>query len=159
MTEEKNTNIPAVATEETKAAETKITDSSAKISVAKKTKKKKEVKQVARGNAYVQATYNNTIVSITDLNGNVLGWASAGMSGFKGPKKATPYAAGLVVKNLMDKIADYGVKEVSVFVKGIGGGREAAIRALHINGFFVSSITDVTPIPHNGCRPPKKRRV
>jgi small subunit ribosomal protein S11 len=88
-----------------------------------------------------------------------LGWSSAGVVGFKGPKKATPYAASLVTKDLMDKIANYGVKEVSVFIKGIGGGREGAIRALHTNGLNVVSINDVTPIPHNGCRPPKRRRV
>ena len=117
------------------------------------------MKQVARGHVYIQASYNNTIVTIADPNGNVLGWGSSGMAGFKGPKKATPYAASTVVKNLMDKVAPYGVKEVSVFIKGIGGGREAAIRALHSNGLNVISISDVTPIPHNGCRAPKRRRV
>lgn len=124
-----------------------------------KAKKKKVVRQVARGNAYIQATYNNTIITITDPNGNVLGWSSAGVAGFKGPKKATPYAASVVVKDLMTKLEDYGVKEVTVFIKGIGGGREGAIRALHTNGLNVVSISDVTPIPHNGCRPPKRRRV
>ncbi len=122
-------------------------------------RKKKVLKQVPRGNAYIQASYNNTIITITDPNGNALGWASAGMSGFKGPKKATPYAASMVVKTLMERIADYAVKEVNVFVKGIGAGREGAIRALHTNGLNVLSINDVTPIPHNGCRPPKRRRV
>ena len=122
-------------------------------------KKKKVVKQVPRGNAYVLASYNNTIITITDTNGNVLGWSSAGVTGFKGPKKATPYAASMVAKDLMEKIADYGVKEVSVFVKGIGGGRESAIRALHTSGLNVVCVTDVTPIPHNGCRAPKRRRV
>jgi small subunit ribosomal protein S11 len=121
--------------------------------------KKKAVRQVARGHAYIQASYNNTLVSIADPSGNVLAWASAGMAGFKGPKKATPYAASMVVKNVIDKVAPYGVKEVSVFVKGIGGGRESAIRALHNNGLNVVSVDDVTPIPHNGCRAPKKRRV
>ena len=122
-------------------------------------KKKKIVKQVSHGRAYIQAAFNNTIVSITDPNGDVLGWASAGMVGFKGPKKATPYAAGMVVKKVIDNIVDYGLKEVNVFVKGIGGGREGAIRALNLNGIQVLSIKDITPIPHNGCRPPKKRRV
>lgn len=117
------------------------------------------MKQVPRGNAYIQASYNNTIITITDPNGNTLGWASSGMAGFKGPKKATPYAATMVVKSLVDKIVGYGVKEVNVFVKGIGAGREGAIRALHSNGLNVLSINDVTPIPHNGCRPPKRRRV
>lgn len=128
-------------------------------SAAVKTKKKKILKQVPRGSAYILASYNNTIVTVTDPNGNTLGWASSGMAGFKGPKKATPYAATMVVKNLMDKIAGYGVKEVNVYIKGIGAGREGAIRALHSNGLNVLSINDVTPIPHNGCRPPKRRRV
>ncbi len=131
----------------------------AKGAVVAKPKKKKNVKAVPRGNAYVQATYNNTIITITDPNGAVLGWSSSGVTGFKGPKKATPYAASVVVKDLMDRIVDYGVKEVSVYVKGIGGGRESAIRALHSNGLNVLNITDMTPIPHNGCRPPKRRRV
>ena len=122
-------------------------------------KKKKAVKQVPRGNAYIQATYNNTLISVTDPNGAVLGWSSAGANGFKGPKKATPYAASVVVKALLTKIADYGLREVNVFIKGIGGGRESAIRAFHINGLNVLSIMDTTPIPHNGCRPPKRRRV
>jgi small subunit ribosomal protein S11 len=114
---------------------------------------------VPRGHAYIQATYNNTIITITDPNGAVLGWSSSGSTGFKGPKKATPYAASVVVKDLMNKVMDYGVKEVNVFIKGIGGGRESAIRALHSNGLNVLQITDLTPIPHNGCRPPKRRRV
>lgn len=124
-----------------------------------KPKKKKNVRQVPRANAYIQATYNNTILTIADPNGAVLGWSSSGSTGFKGPKKATPYAASVVVKDLMEKVADYGVKEVNVFIKGIGGGRESAIRALHANGLSVLQITDMTPIPHNGCRPPKRRRV
>lgn len=122
-------------------------------------KKKKVAKQVGHGRAYVQATFNNTIVSVTDQNGDVLGWASAGMVGFKGPKKATPYAAGQVVKKVLDTIETVGLKEVNVFVKGIGGGREGAIRAFNSNGIQVLSIKDITPIPHNGCRPPKRRRV
>lgn len=130
-----------------------------KNKVRAKSKKRKAVKQVSRGNAYIFASYNNTIITITDPNGNALGWASAGLCGFKGPKKATPYAATKVVQELMERISDYGVKEVSVFVKGIGAGRESAIRALNANGLNVVSINDVTPIPHNGCRPPKRRRV
>jgi small subunit ribosomal protein S11 len=126
---------------------------------APRQKSKKAVRQVPRGNAYILASYNNTIISMTDPAGNVLGWSSSGVSGFKGPKKATPYAASMVVKDLMNKVAGYGVKEVGVFVKGIGGGRESAIRALHANGLNILSITDTTPIPHNGCRPPKRRRV
>jgi len=128
---------------------------------AKKTtkKKKKMLRQVSSGRAYIQATFNNTIVTLADQNGDVLSWASAGMVGFKGPKKATPYAATMVVKKAVDSAAEYGLKEVNVFVKGIGGGREGAIRALNGNGLNVLSIKDVTPIPHNGCRPPKRRRV
>lgn len=122
-------------------------------------KKKKTVKSVPHAHVYVQATFNNTIVSITDQTGNVLGWSSAGAIGFKGPKKATPYAAGQVVKKVADAIEAFGVKEVNVFVKGIGGGREGAIRALNINGYTVLSIKDTTPLPHNGCRPPGRRRV
>ena len=125
----------------------------------KKNKKKKIIKPVPHGHVYIQATFNNTIVSVTDQTGNVLGWASAGLVGFKGPKKATPYAASQVVKRVAENIQLYGVKEVNVFVKGIGGGRESAIRALNGNGLTILSIKDVTPLPHNGCRPPKRRRV
>jgi small subunit ribosomal protein S11 len=124
-----------------------------------KGKKKKVVRQVVRGNAFIQASYNNTIVSITDPNGDVLGWSSSGKVGFKGPKKATPYASSVVVKDVVDKLGAYGLKDIHVFVKGIGGGREGAIRGLHLNGLNVLSINDVTPIPHNGCRAPRKRRV
>ena len=125
-----------------------------------KSKKKKAIKtNVGHGRAYIQATFNNTIVTVTDQNGDVLGWSSAGSVGFKGPKKATPYAAQQVVKSVAERVKDCGVKEVSIFVKGIGGGREGAIRAFHANGMQVLSIKDVTPIPHNGCRPPKRRRV
>lgn len=126
---------------------------------SKTTKKKKLNKQVPNGRAYVQATFNNTIVTLADQNGDVIGWASAGMIGFKGPKKATPYAAGQVVKKVVDATKQYGLKEVNVFVKGIGGGREGAIRGFNANGINVLSIKDITPIPHNGCRPPKRRRV
>ena len=131
----------------------------AKKATKAKSKKKKVVRQVSNGRAYIQATFNNTIVTITDQNGDVLGWASSGMVGFKGPKKATPYAAGQVVKKAVDQVKATGIREVNVFVKGVGGGREGAIRALHANGVQVLSIKDVTPIPHNGCRPPKRRRV
>ncbi len=122
-------------------------------------KKKKIIKQVGTGRAYIQATFNNTIISVTDQNGDVLGWSSAGMVGFKGPKKATPYAAGQVVKKVAENLEPYGIKEVVIFIKGIGGGREGAIRAFNANNIQVLSIKDVTPIPHNGCRPPKRRRV
>lgn len=122
-------------------------------------KKKKQLKKVSSGRAYVHASYNNTIVTLTDLNGNVLGWSSAGVVGFRGPKKATPYAASVIVKDVCDKVRDTGLREVSAFVKGIGSGREAAVRALHANGINVTLIKDMTPIPHNGCRPRKPRRV
>lgn len=127
--------------------------------VKKAKKKKKSIKHVSHGSAYIQATFNNTIVTVTDQNGDTLGWSSSGMCGFKGPKKATPYAAGQVVKRVTEQIKDCGLKEVNIFVKGIGGGRESAIRAFNINGIQVLSVKDVTPLPHNGCRPPKKRRV
>ena len=122
-------------------------------------KSKKMVKQVRTGNAYIQATYNNTLISFTDLNGNALGQSSAGACGFKGPKKSTPFAATVIVKQAADKIHATGLKDVNVFVKGVGAGREAAIRALNANGINVLSIRDVTPIPHNGCRRKKPRRV
>ncbi len=138
------------------AAETKKKVSS---KAAKSKRKAKAKTQISHGKAYVQATYNNTIVSLCDLNGNVLGWSSAGSSGFKGPKKATPYAASIVVKNALDKIADYGLKEVNLFITGVGQGREGAIRAFNTHGVNVLSIKDVTPIPHNGCRAPRPRRV
>lgn len=129
------------------------------MAVKKLKKKKKVIKQVSHGRAYIQATFNNTIVTVTDQNGDTLGWASAGMCGFKGPKKATPYAAGQVVKKLVDGIVACNVREVSVFINGIGGGREAAIRAFNTNGIQVLSVKDTTALPHNGCRPPKRRRV
>ena len=121
--------------------------------------KKRTAKTVSSGRAYIQATYNNTIVTLTDQNGNVLGWSSAGVCGFHGPKKSTPYAASVIVKDVCEKVSDTGLKEVMVFVRGIGSGREGAVRALHANGLIVSSIKDVTPIPHNGCRAPKPRRI
>lgn len=126
----------------------------------KQVKTKKKVKKtIKKGQAHIQATYNNTIISLTDPQGNVLGWSSAGLNGFKGAKKATPYAAGIVVRVAAEKVKDYGLNEVEVFVRGVGAGREAAIRALHANGLAIISIKDMTPIPHNGCRPKKPRRV
>lgn len=122
-------------------------------------RKKKAVREVSVGRAYIQATYNNTMVTITDLAGNTLAWSSAGLKGFKGPKKATPYAASVIVRDVAEKIQPYKVKEVSVFVKGIGAGRDSAIRSLYANNLNVTSIKDITPIPHNGCRPPKVRRI
>lgn len=124
-----------------------------------KSKKKKVVKSVSQGNAYIQATFNNTIVTLTDLNGNTLAWSSAGNCGFKGPKKATPYAAGMIVKAAADRVKEIGLKEINVFVRGVGAGRDSAVRALNANGFQVLSVKDLTPLPHNGCRARKPRRV
>jgi small subunit ribosomal protein S11 len=120
---------------------------------------KKDKKNVPYGRAYIYATFNNTIVSITDQQGNVLSWASAGTSGFKGSRKSTPYAAQLAAQNAARTAQEHGVREVDVYVKGPGPGREAAIRSLQAADMKVRAITDRTPIPHNGCRPPKKRRV
>ncbi len=120
---------------------------------------KKEKKNVPYGRAYIYATFNNTIISITDQQGNVISWASAGTSGFKGSRKSTPYAAQLAAQNAARTAQEHGVRELDVFVKGPGPGREAAIRSLQAADMTLRSITDKTPIPHNGCRPPKKRRV
>ncbi|MCL2295189.1 MAG: 30S ribosomal protein S11 [Spirochaetes bacterium] len=122
-------------------------------------KKKKEKKSVFSGNVYIQATFNNTIVTITDLNGNAISWASAGGLAFKGAKKSTPYAAQTTAEAAIKKAMDIGLREVNVFVKGPGVGRESAIRSIGVLGVKVMSIKDVTPIPHNGCRPKKTRRV
>lgn len=121
--------------------------------------KKKVLRTVAVGRAYVQASYNNTMITITDPQGNALAWSSAGRMGFAGPKKSTPYAASLVVKDVVDRVRPMGLREVSVLVKGVGSGRESAIRALHANGVLVTTIRDVTPIPHNGPRAPRPRRL
>ena len=112
-----------------------------------------------RGRAYVKATFNNTLVTISDPNGNVLSWSTAGASNFKGSRKSTPYAAQVTAETAARKAMEHGVRQVEVYVRGPGSGREAAIRALQTAGLQVVSITDVTPIPHNGCRPPKRRRV
>jgi small subunit ribosomal protein S11 len=121
--------------------------------------KRKTKKTVYEGNVYVQATFNNTIVTVTDLNGNAVSWASAGGLGFRGAKKSTPYAAQVTAETAAKKAIDLGLKEVHVYVKGPGVGRESAIRSLGTLGLLVRSIKDVTPIPHNGCRPKKTRRV
>ncbi len=125
-----------------------------------KKKKKKTAKRVKSGRACINATYNNTMVTLTDSKGDVISWASAGIAGFKGAKKATPYAAQIITKIAVQKAKEeYGLEEVSVFVSGVGTGRESAIRSLNVNGLNVLAIKDVTPIPHNGCRPKKPRRV
>lgn len=122
-------------------------------------RKKKSDKKVTVGKAYVKATYNNTIVSLADTSGNTISWASAGMAGFKGAKKSTPYAAQIITRIAVEKAKERGLKEVMVFVKGVGTGRESAVRALNANGLIVTAIKDVTPVPHNGCRAKKPRRV
>ena len=119
----------------------------------------KKSKRVEKGKVYINASYNNTVITITDMGGNVLAWASAGSLGFSGPKKATPFASSKVIAALVEKVQATGPKEVDVIVKGIGSGRDSAIRALITEGFVINSIKDVTPVPHNGPRPPKVRRV
>ncbi|MEI7555451.1 30S ribosomal protein S11 [Candidatus Chlorohelix sp.] len=121
--------------------------------------KRRERKNIPKGQAHIQSTFNNTIVTLTDPKGNVLAWGSAGASDFKGSRKSTPYAAQVAAEGAARRAMDHGLRQVEVFVKGPGSGREAAIRSLQASGISVVSITDVTPIPHNGCRPPKRRRV
>ena len=128
--------------------------------VAKKTTRTKRVKKnIEKGAAHIRSTFNNTIVTITDVNGNALSWASAGGLGFRGSKKSTPFAAQTAAETAAKAAMEHGIKTVEVYVKGPGAGREAAIRALQAAGLEVTMIKDVTPIPHNGCRPPKRRRV
>ena len=122
-------------------------------------RRKREKRSVPRGAAHIKASFNNTIVSLTDPQGNVIAWASAGASGWKGSRKSTPYAAQVTAENAARKAMDQGLRTIEVFVRGPGAGREAAIRALEATGLEVTAITDVTPIPHNGCRAPKRRRV
>lgn len=121
--------------------------------------KKKEKKSIPQGRAYIHSTFNNVIVTLTDPAGNVLSWGSSGTAGFKGSRKGTPYAAQMAAESAAKKAKEHGLRQVDVFVRGPGGGREAAIRSLQIAGLIITSIRDVTPIPHNGCRPPKRRRV
>jgi small subunit ribosomal protein S11 len=122
-------------------------------------RKKKEKKSIGNGIAYIQATFNNTIITITDTLGNVIAWSSAGNQGFKGSRKSTPFAAQIAAEGAAKKAMDQGVKRIEVYIKGPGAGREAAIRSLQAVGLEIDLIKDVTPIPHNGCRPPKRRRV
>jgi small subunit ribosomal protein S11 len=138
-----NTNDPKAATEAAVSAPVVV----------------KKAHRIERGRIYVTASYNNTVVSVTDEVGNVLSWATAGSVGFTGPKKATPFAASKIISVLAEKLKSFGMHELEVFVKGIGGGRDSAIRSLIGQGFEVSSIKDVTPVPHNGPRPAKTRRV
>lgn len=125
----------------------------------RKRTKKKVIKQVASGIAHIKATFNNTVVTITDRNGDAIAWASSGTAGFKGSRKSTPFAAQVAATEAARRAKEHGMKEVEVCIKGPGSGRESAIRALQAAGLSVTVIKDVTPIPHNGCRPPKRRRV
>ena len=121
--------------------------------------RRRERKNIASGVAHVNSSFNNTTITITDVSGNVVSWSSAGVRGFKGSRKSTPFAAQLAAEDAAKKAMDHGMRSISVFVKGPGSGRESALRALQAAGFKISLIRDVTPIPHNGCRPPKRRRV
>jgi small subunit ribosomal protein S11 len=136
-----------------------VTGATTKKSKLRGKKKKKGERRVTVGKAFIHSSYNNTIVTITDLDGNAIAWSSAGIAGFKGPKKSTPYAASIITKIAVLKAKEFGLTEVSVFVKGVGTGRESAIRALNANGLEITFIKDITPIPHNGCRRKKPRRV
>lgn len=129
--------------------------------VAKKgtVRKKKEKKNIPNGVAHIQATFNNTIITITDIAGNVIAWSTCGVMGFKGSKKSTPFAAQMAAEDAGKKAMAHGMKSIDVYVKGPGSGRESALRALQSIGFSIKIIKDITPIPHNGCRPPKRRRV
>ena len=129
------------------------------MAVQKKTRKRREKKNIERGAVHIRSTFNNTIVTITDVAGNALSWASSGGLGFRGSRKSTPFASQMAAETAAKAAMEHGLKSVEVYVKGPGSGREAAIRALQTAGLEVSMIKDVTPIPHNGCRPPKRRRV
>ena len=144
--------------EKTETKDQKIENSN-KSKKSSYSKKKKNKKNILNGIAYVQSTFNNTIVSIADTNGNVISWASSGQKGFKGSRKSTPYAAQVAADSAAVKALEVGMKILSVEVKGPGSGRETALRALQVRGFKIISIKDTTPMPHNGARPPKKRRV
>ena len=148
-----------VKTEKSEIKDKKIDKASKKVSKSSYSKKKKVKKNILNGIAYVQSTFNNTIVSIADTNGNIVSWSSAGQKGFKGSRKSTPYAAQIAADSAASKALELGMKTLSVEVKGPGSGRETALRALQARGFKILSIKDTTPMPHNGTRPPKKRRV
>ena len=121
--------------------------------------KKKEKKNITEGVAHIQSTFNNTIITITDMTGNVISWSSAGLQGFKGSRKSTPFAAQMAAEDAVRKAKEQGMRRVQVFIKGPGAGRESALRSLQLAGLTITMIRDVTPVPHNGCRPPKRRRV
>jgi len=146
-------------TEKIDSPEKKVEKSTKKINKSSYSKKKKVKKNILNGIAFVQSTFNNTIITIADTNGNVVSWASAGQKGFKGSRKSTPYAAQVAADSAASKALEFGMKNLTVEIKGPGSGRETALRALQARGFKILSIKDTTPMPHNGTRPPKKRRV
>jgi small subunit ribosomal protein S11 len=129
------------------------------VKTVRKTGKKKEKKNITEGVAHIQSTFNNTIVTITDLSGNVIAWSSSGLQGFKGSRKSTPFAAQMAAEDVVRKAKEQGMRKVQVYIKGPGAGRESALRSLQLAGLTITMIRDVTPVPHNGCRPPKRRRV
>jgi small subunit ribosomal protein S11 len=129
------------------------------VKAVRKTGKKKEKKNITEGVAHIQSTFNNTIITITDLSGNVISWSSAGLQGFKGSRKSTPFAAQMAAEDAVRKAKEQGMRRVQVYIKGPGAGRESALRSLQLAGLTITIIRDVTPVPHNGCRPPKRRRV
>jgi small subunit ribosomal protein S11 len=139
-----------------KAKETEVAE---KPKAKPRAKKNKAAKHVSTGRIHIQATYNNTVVTISDLHGNVLAWSTSGHLGFRGPKKATPYAASMVIRDVAEKVKPMGLTEAHIFIKGVGQGRDGALRALHAQGISVLSMKDITPIPHNGPRAAKPRRV
>jgi small subunit ribosomal protein S11 len=129
------------------------------VKAVRKTGKKIEKKNISEGVAHIQSTFNNTIITITDLSGNVISWSSAGLQGFKGSRKSTPFAAQMAAEDAVRKAKEQGMRKVQVYIKGPGAGRESALRSLQLAGLTITMIRDVTPVPHNGCRPPKRRRV
>lgn len=155
MTDEQRASTPAAEP----APASPVAETAATAAPAAKTRGTKRKKFVQNGQAHIQATYNNTIVTLTDMEGNVLAWSSAGKVGFRGPKKSTPYAAGIIVRDVVERTKIMGLKNLDVYVRGVGLGREAAIRALAGAGMNLTMIKDLTPMPHNGPRPPKVRRV
>ena len=156
MVEEKKDKLK---TEEKKAQTDEKQDEKSKLDPKKRFLKKKVKKNVPNGIAHVNATFNNTVINITDVKGNTLSWSSSGVKGFKGSRKSTPYAAQIAASDAGEKAKNHGVKTLEIYIKGPGAGRESALRALQAVGFTITSIKDVTPLPHNGCRPPKRRRV
>jgi small subunit ribosomal protein S11 len=129
------------------------------VKAVRKTGKKKEKKNITEGVAHIQSTFNNTIITITDLSGNVISWSSSGLQGFKGSRKSTPFAAQMAAEDAVRKAKEQGMRRVQVYIKGPGSGRESALRSLQLAGLTITIIRDVTPVPHNGCRPPTRRRV